>query len=228
MVENKKPYTWEEIEKVLKKELEKTKHIMTFGTIGSRKVEKDIDTIITKKPESKSSDFYKEIHNLFDNLNSYLVRKYRGRVIRTSRFSDEEETKYIANYNKNDLIFQVLTYISFKQIKMHWFADLAPTENLENLLKKGYNCILGKPLDLFKSNFEIYGKEYLFIRLNDSDRINSHFPIDFLIKRMNVLFEFLFRKKLGLKTPVAKNKKQLKEVFYKLCDKLDELDKTKK
>lgn len=53
-------YTWEEIESVLTKELKKTKHIMTFGTMGSCNIKHDIDTIITKKPRSKTSDFLKK------------------------------------------------------------------------------------------------------------------------------------------------------------------------
>lgn len=55
-----KSYTWEEIRAVLEKELNKTKHILTYGTIGSCNIEHDIDTIVTKKPDSKSSDFLKK------------------------------------------------------------------------------------------------------------------------------------------------------------------------
>ena len=77
----------------------------------------------------------------------------KSRLIRTSRFSDEEEIKYIANFRDNDLVFQVLTYVSFKQIKMHWHADLMPNEKVEKILKESYSCILGNPKDLFKSNW---------------------------------------------------------------------------
>ena len=63
-----KPYNWQEIKNFLDKELRKTKHILTFGTIGSCNIEHDIDLIITKKSSSKTSDFYKEIHILFDSL----------------------------------------------------------------------------------------------------------------------------------------------------------------
>ncbi len=44
-----KPYTWVEIEKVIREELRKTKHIMTVGTIGSCNINHDVDLIITKK-----------------------------------------------------------------------------------------------------------------------------------------------------------------------------------
>ncbi len=65
-----KPYTWKEIRRVLEKELKKTRHIMTYGTIGSCNIEKDIDTIVTKKPGSKSEDFkqYKR-EDIFITLN---------------------------------------------------------------------------------------------------------------------------------------------------------------
>ena len=216
-----KTYTWNEIKSVLEKELKKTKHILTYGTIGSCNIEHDIDTIITKKPQSSSADFFKEIHNLFDFIDNFLQKKHKSRLIRTSRFSDEEEIKYIAKFEENDLVFQVLTYTSFKQIKMHWYADLAPNEKVENILKNHYSCLLGNINDLFKPDFKIHKNEELFIRLNDSDRINSHFPEVFLIDRMNVLFDYILRKRLHLEPIVSKSVKDVKKVFYKVCEMLD-------
>ena len=52
-----RPYAWEDIKDFLVKELRKTKHIMTYGTIGSCDINHDIDTIITKKPASPSAEF---------------------------------------------------------------------------------------------------------------------------------------------------------------------------
>ena len=216
-----KTYTWEEIKSLLKIELQKTRHILTYGTIGSCNIEHDIDTIITKKPKSSSADFFKEIHNLFNSVDKYLQKKHKAKLIRTSRFSDEEETKYIAKFEENDLIFQVLTYVSFKQIKMHWYADLAPNEKVEKILKDYYSCILGNVEDLFKPNFKVHRNEHLFIRLNDSDRINSHFPREFLVSRMNILFDHILRKQLHLKTIEAESEDGVREVFYQVCDILD-------
>src|SRR3989344_1061419 len=100
-----KPYSWPEIKNFLAKELNSAKHIMTFGTIGSCNIEHDIDIIITKKPSSKSSAFYKEVHDLFNGVDTYLQKKHKAKMIRTSRFSDEEETKYIANFQDKELVF---------------------------------------------------------------------------------------------------------------------------
>ncbi len=216
-----KSYTWENIKSLLKKELQKTKHILTYGTIGSCNIEHDIDTIITKNPKSKSSEFFREIHKLFDTIDIHLQKEHNARLIRTSRFSDEEETKFIAGFQDNDLVFQVLTYTSLKQIKMHWYADLVPGNNIENILKKNYDCILGIVEDLFKPNFKIKKNVELFITLNDSDRINSHFPSKFLLNRMNVLFDYILRKRLGLESLKAENEKEVREVFYKICDILE-------
>ena len=216
-----KTYAWEEIKSKLKTELQKTKHILTYGTIGSCNMEHDIDTIITKKPQSSSSDFFREIHNLFDVIDDFLQKKYKARLIRTSRFSDEEETKYIAKFEENDLVFQVLTYTSFKQIKMHWYADLAPNKKVEDIIKSHYSCILGNVDDLFKSDFKINKNEELFIRLNDSDRINSHFPKEFLVSRMNVLFDFILRKRLHQNPISSKSEIEVRKVFYQICDALD-------
>ena len=54
-----KPYTWSEIKEFLEKDLKRTKHILTFGTIGSCNVEHDVDVIITKKPSSKTANLVK-------------------------------------------------------------------------------------------------------------------------------------------------------------------------
>lgn len=223
-----KPYTWEEIKKILKVELKKTNHILTYGTIGSCNIDHDIDTIITKKPKSKSSDFFKEVHTLFDNINTYLLNKYSCKLIRTSRFSDEEEIKKLGNFTENDLVFQVLTYVSFSQIEKHWYADLGLNEDLNFILNNSYNLIFGKNSDLYKNDFKSNSYDYLFIRLNDSDRINSNFENEFLIYRMNVLFDFILRKRLNLKFNFIKNKDEVRKTFYEICNKLDELENKRK
>jgi len=224
------PYTWDEIKGVLSKELKKTRHIMTFGTIGSLNVKHDIDTIITKKPRSRSADFFKEIHKLFDNVDRYLNKKYGARAIRFSRFSHEEEVKYIASFKKNDLAFHVMAYISLDQIFLHWSYDLRMSERYAgvkvnkkviNELKKSYSCILGSLDDLFKPSFKSNKKGDAFILLNDLDRINSHFPEKFLVFRMNVFFDHMFRKMLEMEVPKAKNKKEVRKIFYKMCDAID-------
>lgn len=223
-----KLYTWEEIRAVLEKELNKTKHILTYGTIGSCNIEHDIDTIITKKPDSKSSDFFKEVHVLFEKIDSYLKKKYNCKLIRTSRFSDEEETKYIAKCTPNDLVFQVLTYVSFSQIEKHWAADLNGGEDLVEILSYSSDFLLGNFSSLLESTFKRNIYDFLFIRLNDSDRINSHFPQQFLIGRMNMLFDFILRKRLGLRYEFVDSVEQIKEEFYNICDVLDDLNKKKK
>jgi len=216
-----KKYNWEEINSLLKSELKKTKHILTFGTMGSCNIEKDIDIIITKKPASPSSDFFKEVHNLFEIVDKYLSKEYNAKLIRTSRFSDEEEIKYLAKFKLEDLVFQVLTYVSLKQIELHWYSDLNSGENIKDILKKNYNCILGNANDLFKPGFNYHKNENLFIDLNDSDRINSHFPKELLIRRMNVLSDYILRKRLGLKTLIANSEEEVKKIFYQIGEILD-------
>ncbi len=216
-------YDWEEIKSILKLELQKTKHILTYGTIGSCNIEHDIDTIITKKPTSPSSLFFREIHEIFYTIDKYLQKKHNAKLIRISRFSDEEETKYIGGFKENDLVFHVLTYVSFKQIEMHWYADTNSEhkEKGRKILICNYSCIIGNVKNLFKSNFSVHKNEYLFIYLNDSDKINSHFPTDFLVNKMNILFDFILQKGLGLKSLKAKNRKEIRKKFYKICDLLD-------
>jgi hypothetical protein len=220
-----KPFTWDEVRQQLAVELQQTSHILTYGTIGSCNIEHDIDTIVTKKVESPSADFFRELHEVFDRLDAYLQNHYQARLIRTSRFSDEEETKYIANYQENDVVFQVLSYVSMKQIKMHWFdsfIDLDGDVRIEPFLRDNYKCIAGHIDDIFRSDFASHRREDLFIRLNDSDRINSHFPKDFLVHRMNVLYDFVSRKRLGIEMLPAADESECRDRFYKICTILDQ------
>lgn len=216
-----KSYSWEDIRNFLSQRLLKTKHIMTFGTIGSCNIDHDIDIIVTKKPSSESAAFFLELHTLLDAVDIYLQKKHGSKLIRTSRFSDQEEIKYIAKYKEKDLVFQVLSYVSLEQIKMHWYPDLSPGEDSDEILKKNYTCIIGRPQDLFQPSFRKWNNEQLFIRLNDSDRMNSHFPDGLLTRRMNILFDFILRKRLGQKPLHAKNKSEVRKNFYTVCKILD-------
>jgi len=221
-----KPYTWDEIKEFLIKELKKTRHIMTFGTISSRDINKDVDTVITKKPASKSSEFYTEIHNLFDSLNNYLNKKYGGKLIRTSRFDQEEEIKIIANYDEDkDLVFQVMTYISLPQLRMHWLPNMIKGVNVETILKETYNTFIGDINDLFSEEFSKEGiYDACFLYMNDLDRINSNYSEQHLVLIMNKLFDYILRKLIKIKPFQAKNKKEIRKYFYKMCDILDKLN----
>ena len=211
---------WEDIRLILDPLLEQTSHIGTYIIIGSRDARHDIDTIITKKPISQSKDFFKEIHKLFDRVDEQLQKKHSGRLIRTARFSDEEEILYIAQKKPEDIVFQVLTYVSLRQIQMHWHADLAPEDDVMNTLKEGL-FLKGTYDDLCSQDFAFWKNEHLFIRLNDSDRINSHFPQELLLRRMNVLYDFIMRKQLGKKPSLAKTHEEIRSCFYEVTEQLD-------
>ncbi|HEY9684384.1 MAG TPA: hypothetical protein V6C89_00425 [Drouetiella sp.] len=221
---SEKSYTWGEIRDCLHAELKACRHILTYGTIGSCNIEHDIDTIVTKNPGSSSAEFYRELHRLFDQIDAHLETNNRARLIRTSRFSDEEESKYIAKCSKSDLVFQVMSYVSLRQINMHWFDSLNtenPVADIEKFLKSNYDCIYGNPDTLFENSFAEYRNEELFIRLNDSDRINSHFPGDFLVRRMNVLYDFIMRKRLKSSFVPALDELDCRRAFYDVCSFLD-------
>lgn len=224
-LQQQRSYSWDELRSQLKLELQSSEHILTYGTIGSCNVAHDIDTIVTMKPGSSSANFFRELHGLFDRLDKYLHDNHNARLVRTSRFSDEEETKFIAGCNTNDLVFQVLSYVSLKQIKMHWydsFNNVDSQQETEKLLKESYQCITGNTSDLFTPEFASYQYEEHFIRLNDSDRINSHFPEDFLVHRMNVLYDFIMRKRLGADFRFAMDEIDCRRLFYDVCGFLDQ------
>jgi len=224
-MESNKPYTWEEIKSVLAVLLKKTKHIYTFGTIGSCNVNHDIDVFITKKPTSKTSSFYKEIHYIFEYINNYLIRKYNCKLY---RFAKSEEQFAVENlsHNKDDLFFHTMIGFSLPQIKSDLTAYLFPGQTVMQTFLKEYNCILGKQEHLLKKEFQklsYYNNLYSY--LYKLDKINSHYPEPLLIKAMNHYFEYIFKKRLNLKSPVTKNKKQVKKYFYKMCNIIDKLDK---
>lgn len=220
-----KPYTYEEIESFLKKELSKTKHIMTFGRFGSTNIENDLDALITKKPKSKTSEFYKEVHNIFDKLNSYL-RKCDGRLIRVSRANHEEEVKYISRYNpKTDLVIQATTYVSLPQIKKAWALDIGSWKNLDSEVSKilqNQKFLRGNADLLFSKEFNKEVKyENVYGALDIFDRINSNLPEVFLVHKMNHFYDYILRKLLKTKPLVAKNEKEVREIFYKICEKIE-------
>ena len=229
MDSKRKPYTWQEIKEFLVKELKKTEHIMTFGTIGSCDIESDIDTIITKKPKSSLKNFFKEIHELFDEIDNYLNKNYGVHAI---RFSTSEEEFSILGLMKNcekNLAFHGLIYITYPEIERDWSWALFEDDNLERILRENYDCLIGSVEDLFSDEFQ--KKSYydsIFIFLYKYDKINSHYPKEIFLRAMNSYFDYIFRKRLGLKAPVSKNIMDVRKYFYKLCDILDELDSKKK
>ena len=217
-------YTWEDIEKFLKEELKDKPSILTFGTIGSRKIERDMDIIITKNNNAKLSDFYKEIHGLFDELNDYMNKNFKSKLIRFSAMVHEEEVKELSNYDENkDLLFHVMTYVSFNQIIKHWTPNVINKEETIEVIKKHYECLKGNKEDLFNQNkFPLDAtNEYLLLYMNDLDRINSNMPIKTRIKSMNLLYDYILRKRINQKVRLAKNEKELREIFYYICDILD-------
>lgn len=221
-----KSYTWKEIKSFLEKELKKTKTIMTFGTIGSCNVENDVDVIITKKPQAKSSSFFKEIHILLDKLDNYLKKKYLGRLIRVPSTSYTEEFMELANYSSQDFVLHALVYSSYPQMKKDWDWALFGGENLKQMLNKSYSCFFGKKEELFSKNFQksLYA-ENIFLYVQLYDRTNSNYSNFLLLKVMNHYLDFLYRKRLNLKTPIIKNKKDIRKSIYRLGDILDKLNK---
>lgn len=223
-----RPYTWEEIKAVLSEELKKTRNIMTFGTIGSCNVEHDIDTIITKKPESKTSDFYKEVHSLFDRLDIYLKRKYSSKLIRFA-FSGEEYLTYaLAKKKKNDISFHVMIYTSYSQVQKDWGWALIGNDPIDKIIADNYKCLIGNSESLFSEDFKKSSYyDSLLIYLYLYDKLNSNLPEKVILNSMNHSFDYLFRKRLGLEAPIAKSIPELKKNFYHLCDVLDKLNEEK-
>lgn len=221
----KKDLSWEIIQDFLKKELSNSKYIMTWGTIGSLNISHDIDTIITKKPLAPSAGFFKEIHTIFENLDNYLNKNFNKRAVRFAQASQEFLIDY---FTKDKIMFHTMIYISYPEMEKDWKWALFKEERLDNIIKNHYSCILGKVDNLFTKEFsrENY-YENIFIYLYLYDSINSNLPKKTFLKVMNACFDYLYRKRLKLQAPIAKNEIEVKKYFYELCEILDGLSKSK-
>lgn len=224
----KEELTWEIIRVFLQKELKNSKSIMTWGTIGSLNIEHDIDTIITKKPLAPSAEFFKEIHTIFENLDSYLYKNFKVHAV---RFAQATQEFLVDSFTKNKVMFHTMVYISYSEMEKDWNWGLFKDDSITAIIKNNYSCIFGKVENLFNKNFhrENY-YENVFIYLYLFDCLNSNLSEKTFLKIMNACFDYLYRKKLRIKNPnsFAKNRIEVKKYFYKLCDLLDDLAKSKK
>ena len=212
--------TWDIIKDFLQKELNCSRHIMTWGTIGSLNIENDIDTIITKKPFSPSAEFFKEIHTIFKNLDDYLYNNFKTRAV---RFAHSTQEFLVKGYTKGKKIpFHTMVYVSFPQIERDWAWALSKEDNIKDILKNNYQCIYGNLESLLDKDFQKENYfENIFIYLYLYDLLNSNVPENILLDNMNGCFKYLYEKRLQLDSPVAKNSKEVKKYFYELCDILD-------
>ncbi|MDD5331783.1 MAG: hypothetical protein PHE43_03100 [Candidatus Nanoarchaeia archaeon] len=219
---------WEDVEAFLKEDLKKCSYIQTYGTIGSVNIQHDIDLIITKKPEATIEDFFKEIHEHFDRLNDHLVSTFGKKVVKFSRLSHQEEVLHIGNYEEGDIALHVMNHISLPQLKDYWDSCLERTQRIEDILKKEYKLFLGKIDMIFSEQFSKPGRyDYLFTYMNELDRINSNYPSEIYLKSMNKLFEYAQKRIGDTSIRLAKNKEEVRDCFYDLARKLDNLIKIK-
>ena len=216
--------TWSIIKQVLVHNLETTNTILTFGTIGSLNIEKDIDIIITKKKGSSTSDFYREIHGLFDALRDVLNTKYKKKLIVFNKGGVSPEQLKLSSYEKGDVVLDVMSYVSLHEAEGHWEPYMFRGESFSQLLRTQYDCIIGKTDDVFSKNFpKEISHDSIYLLLSGYDLIHSNYEPGFLIEAMNTNFDFILRKRLGLKSLKATNERKVRELFYKICDIVDKL-----
>lgn len=216
-----KPYTWNDIESILLKELKKTKHILVYGVFGSCRVESDIDTIILKKSESKVEEFYKDIHDLFERINKIVERKYNAKLICFNSF--KEESLFMSKYQKKDLVFQILAYNTMSQIKRDWLPYLNNEKEFNKFLKGEINCLIGDKKDIFSKKFKKKSKhDSMYLTVSEHDRIYSNYPEKLELSIMNAYLDYMIRKLMNLPFTPGKNRKELKKKFYEMCSHLND------
>ncbi len=188
-----KPYNWEEIKSVIMKELNHIKHIMTFGTIGSCNVEHDIDLIVTKKPSSRTRLFFEELHNLFFNLDSYLMKKYNAHAVRFSTSEEEFLVEALLENPQKNVSFHTHVYLSLPSMERDWNWALGEGDTLKDIVLNGYSCLIGKPKDLFGKEFSRKSDyDHVYIFLYKYDKINSYYPDNLFVKAMSHYLDYLY------------------------------------
>ncbi len=228
MIFRKKKLKWEDIELIIARLLSQSKTILTFGTIGSKNLNHDIDVIITKRKEAKSNDFYFEIHTLFDDLDKKLKKRYGVHAIRFTKSYEQEVIEFFNKREKGNVYLHTNIYCSYNQIKLDWSCVLSPDDRVKSLLINNCKYISGKVDDLFSNNFNKKSYyDYLFNFISYYDKIQARYPNDLLIKSMQKSLSYLFRKRLNLVTPQVKNINDCKQAIYLLCSIIDKLNEQK-
>ncbi len=224
-----KSYMWKEIEDVIASSLVKTKHILTFGTIGSKNVENDIDCLIMKKKNSSTKNFYKEIHSIFDTVNNYLEKKYEARAICFPHSGSQHEILHCANYKGDDLAFHVLIYNSLDQLTKAWTSDLCEDESIRDILETHYQCMVGKTEDLF--NAVLFEEQYYYSNLCSFlwqyNRCNSHFDDELLMETSKGHMDYIVRKRLQEQPLEINSAQDVRAAFYHACDMIDKHEELK-
>jgi hypothetical protein len=216
------PYSWDDIEPYIKEKLSQAKSIMTFGTIGSRNVQHDIDIIVTKKTDASTSQYYKEIHELLDGLDAYLKGNYGKKLIKFTKFAHQEEFLYIGNYQLGDLALHVMNYSNLEHMKQIWAPDLKNGEDIETILRENFVPLCGSKEFLFSEDFK-HRKMYdgLLLKLDEQDRTNAHYPESLLVNSSNHLYKYVLKYLGAQEKCVAKDRQEVREYFYKILDQID-------
>lgn len=219
---NKNKLNWNEIEEAAKAELDRSRSIMTFATIGSRNIEHDIDLIITKNPNSSSRQFYQEIHSFFDSMNKFVHSRTGGKAIRFASFTEQFSAIALAGYNpETDLALHTMIYTSYPQIVSNWAGSFVNGTTIEDVLKT-QSFLKGSVADLENPYFQKPTKaDPLFIMLYKYDKLNSLHPDNVLVPAMNHYLDYIQRKRMGLPFKEAGTIEEARNKFYELCDILD-------
>lgn len=216
-----KPFSFEDVEKILKQELKKTKHILVYAIFGSCNVENDLDTLILKKADSKVEDFYKELHSLFERIDKVVKKKYDAKLICFN--GNEAESLYLAKYKKRDLVFQILAYNTMGHLKRDWLPFMDNSNSLTHFLKSDMKYLIGSTQDIFSPNFKKKSKhDSTYLTIEVHDRLSSNYPEKLELSVMNDHLDYIIRKLSGKEYKKAKNRSELKKRFYEMCSHLND------
>lgn len=146
-------------------------------------------------------------------------------MIRFSVSSHQSEVLKIGNYKTGDLMLHVMVYHSIPQMIDDWTPDLLKSESVLDIIKEEHKTLYGNIKSLFSKEF-LKGKRYdnFFLRIYKNDRLNSNYPKEFLVEKMNWLYRYISKHIKIKEVMIAKNENEARSYFYKICDEIDNLN----
>lgn len=221
MKNNKYPFQWGDIEPLVINQLSYKNSISFFATIGSRNIERDIDIISIKNPNAKNSQYLRDIHSLLDILNEWIHYSYDRKIVKFSRFINQEESLHLGDYKDGDLALHLMSYPCYEQFKNIWLADVPSTVDVYNLLKNSKK--MKGDIETIKYLMSQPKKEHdsLLYKLQECDKIHSNYDETLLLKCMNETYRYIQKHIKSDNYKYATNTQETREIMYEIADMLE-------
>jgi hypothetical protein len=112
------------------------------------------------------------------------------------------------------------------QLIKDWAWALSPKDSIKHILKNSYSPLIGKTEMIFSKEFAMEGYyDNLFTFLYIYDKVNSGYPNKMFLESMRNNFNYLFKKRLGIETPVINCVDDAKKAIYLFAGIVDKFNR---